>query len=316
MAVPPKRRARGSGAFQHVKFEETYGASPGGNYIRLPFVSSMLGAEQGLIESDLLGQGREPYDPSPDVINNAGDHVVPVDVRGFGHWLKLLFGAPDTSALPDDMYEHVFTSGADQLPSMSIELALPAAQKFGMNYGVRGNTLRIGMSRRGLLNATLGLIAKGETVAAASAAGTPQPIDVERFAQATGEVRQNGVLLGNVVSAEFGYSNNLDPVETIRPDGEIEDADPGMSGSSSSITVRFAGQSLFDKAVSGEPVALSFGWSKGPHSLVFENERVFLPRPKTPISGPNGIQATFQLQASGADGHVLTATLINDIAAY
>jgi hypothetical protein len=90
-------RARGSGSKLHGKFETVYGTPPTGNFIRLPFVSSNIGPEQGLIESDLLGQGREGFDPTLDVVNNDGDVVVPVDVRNFGHWLKLLTGAPATA---------------------------------------------------------------------------------------------------------------------------------------------------------------------------------------------------------------------------
>jgi hypothetical protein len=44
--------------------------------------------------------------------------------------------------------------------------------------------------------------------------------------------------------------------------------------------------------------------------------RVLLPRPKVPITGPAGIQASFDFQASGADGHILTAVLSNDVATY
>ena len=45
-------------------------------------------------------------------------------------------------------------------------------------------------------------------------------------------------------------------------------------------------------------------------------ERVFLPKAKRPITGPAGIQASFDWQGSGADGHVVTAELVNDVASY
>jgi hypothetical protein len=102
-------RARGANALMNVKDEVTYGTPPGGNYIQVPFVSSDIGPEQGLIESDLLGQGREPEDPVLDVVNNNGNLVVPVDVRAFGHWLKLLFGSPVTVAAGSASGDIVFS---------------------------------------------------------------------------------------------------------------------------------------------------------------------------------------------------------------
>jgi hypothetical protein len=88
-----------------------------------------------------------------------------------------------------------------------------------MNYGGRGNTLKIDMQRRGLLNAVVSLIAKGaNAMSGTSGAGTPTTLDVARFAQATGEIKKDGVQLGSVVAASLAFSNNLDKVETIQPD--------------------------------------------------------------------------------------------------
>jgi hypothetical protein len=195
---------------------------------------------------------------------------------------------------------------------------MPDVPEYEMNYGARGNTMKIGLSRRGLLNATLGLVAKGANdPIGTSGAGTPTTIDVLRFAQATGEITQDGVQLGSVVGAELNYSNNLDPVETIQPDGEIEDADPGMAGGMGNITLRFKDLILLNKAKGRTPVALTFGWTvDGGYSLLFTYERVLLPRSKRPITGPGGIQASFDWQASGADGHVCTVVLTNDVASY
>jgi hypothetical protein len=418
-------RARGANALMNVKEETTYGTPPTGNYIQMPYVSTDLGPEQGLIESDLLGQGREPEDPVLDVVNNNGNLVVPVDVRAFGHWLKLYFGDPVTAAggaasgdivfsaqpaadstitingtpftfkasgatgnqsnigatlsdtldslvtvlnssgvsgvaeatysktgsnttlhvvhdaaglagnaftlvagagsngtvsaatLAGGTVTHTFTSGGSSLPSQSIEIAMPDVPSYEMNYGARGGTMKIGLSRRGLLNATLGLVAKGANdPVGTSGGGTPTTIDVLRFAQATGEITQDGVQLGSVVAAELNYSNNLDPVETIQPDGEIEDADAGMAGGMGNITLRFKDLILLNKAKGRTPVALTFGWTVGDFGLLFTYERALLPRSKRPITGPKGIQASFDWQASGADGHVCTVVLTNDVASY
>ena len=58
----------------------------------------------------------------------------------------------------------------------------------------------------------------------------PAALDLKRFGHFNGAITRNGTALGNVVSAETTYANNLDRIETIRSDGRIE--------------VRFADQTL------------------------------------------------------------------------
>ncbi|ACL58770.1 phage tail tube protein [Methylobacterium nodulans] len=311
-------RARGANAIMAAAFETTYGTPPASGYRKLPFVSSNLGEEQGLIASDLLGYGREPLPPSKDVINNDGDVVVPIDLKNFGNWLKLFMGQP-TSTTNSGTTTHVFTSGAIDLPSMTVEAGLPEVPSYGQNFGVRGNTLRVQMQRSGLLTATLGLIAQGETKLTASAAGSLAEATLERFSPFQGTVTRAGVALGSVISAEFTYSNNLEKVEVIRGDGRIEDADPGMVAMTGSLAVRFANTALLDQATAGTPVEFTFGWvTDAARSLVFKVHSVFLPRAKTPVTGPNGVQATFNWQAAKDPtlGRTVTATLINNVPSY
>jgi hypothetical protein len=134
-----------------------------------------------------------------------------------------------------------------------------------------------------------------------------------------GEIKRNGTALGHIVSAELTYTNNLDKVEVIRPDGRIEDADPAMVAVTGSVNVRFADTVLLDQATSGDPCELSFGWAiDADKSLKFTVHSAFLPKPKTPIQGPGGIQAAFAWQAA-KDPTLLktcTAVLVNDVAAY
>ncbi|MBB3904182.1 hypothetical protein GGR33_003701 [Methylobacterium brachythecii] len=300
-------------------FETTYGTPPSTGFAKLPFVSSQLGEEQGLLESDLLGYGREPLPPTKDVANNDGDVVVPIDLRNFGTWLKLYFGAP-TSTAASDVHTHEFHSGAQQLPSMSVQIGMPEVPSYGMNFGVRGNTMRVAMQRSGLLTATLGLIAQGETKAAVpGAAASPSEAVIERFAQAQGSVSRNGIALGTVVSSEFTYSNQLEKVEVLRADGRIADADAGMVMMSGQIVVRFDSTTLLDQATNGTPCELDFGWTTdASRSLIIKGHSVFLPKAKTPVTGPNGVQATFAWQAAKDPtlGRTVTAILVNDVEGY
>lgn len=311
-------RARGANAVMAAAFETTYGTAPVSGFKKLPFVSAALGDEQGLIASDLLGYGREPLPPSRDVVNNEGNVVVPVDLRNFGNWLKLLMGSP-TSVETTGVYAHTFISGSLTLPSMSIQVGMPEVPSYGLNVGVRANTMQVQLQRSGLLTATMGLIAQGETKFATSQAGSPTEAVIERFSHFQGQVKREGTALGNVVSADFTYSNNLDKVEVIRPDGRIADADPGMVAVTGTINVRFADTTLLDQAAYGGPCELSFGWSIDvDRSLLLTMHSVFLPRAKTPVQGPAGIQAAFAWQAAKDPtlGKTCTVVLENDVASY
>ena len=52
---------------------------------------------------------------------------------------------------------------------------------------------------------------------------------------------------------EVTYSNGLDRIETIRSDGRIEGADPGMAALTGRMEVRFADTSLITQALDGSP---------------------------------------------------------------
>lgn len=420
-------RARGANAVMAVAFEDVYGTPETDGYYALPFVSAQIGEEQGLIASDLLGQGREPLPPSLDVANDEGDVVVPVDLRNFGFWLKGAFGGansagavaatgtivfsanpvnnstitlngvvwtfkaagaagPQTNigvslaatltqlaidlnasadgAIDDATYTvdattltvthdtagaasnaytlaaggtshgtvsgatlsggataHTFTSGAADLPSSDIEIGFPDVPSYGLNFGSRVNSIKIAMQRSGLLNATVSVIAQGETTSAAPAQDDPPTqLAVVRFAQFQGVIKKGGVQLGDIVSAEWTYSNNLDKVEVIgRGDGRIEDAEPAYVAVTGNITSRFKDTVLLDQAQSQEPVELSFEWVlDASRKLVITVHSVYLPKAKRPVTGPKGVQASFNFKASKDPTLTKTVTLdlTNDVAGY
>ena len=92
-------RSYGSAATLLALKESTYGVKPTGNWEKFGFVSSDLSAEQNLLSSELLGQGREPRAPFRDVITDEGNMVVPVEGRDFGRWLQLLLGNPTSAGV-------------------------------------------------------------------------------------------------------------------------------------------------------------------------------------------------------------------------
>ena len=306
-------RAQGARAQMALAFETTYGTPPASGFTRMPFASTTLGAEQPLQASELLGYGRDPLAPIKDAVTADGDVVVPIDAEGFGFWLKATFGAPVTSGT-DAPYTHEYRSGSWSLPSFAVETAMPEVPRYAVYAGCMVDSLNWQMARSGLLTATASIVAQGESVDTTSAAGTPADITLRRFGHFNGAVTRNGVNIGNVVSADLTYANNLDRIETIRADGKIDGTDPSIAALTGNIVVRFADQTLVNQAINGEACALEFSYTLATgESLTLTAHAVYLPRPRIEISGPQGVQATFDWQAASDPiaGRMCTVTLIN-----
>ncbi len=218
----------------------------------VPFASTSLGAEQPLITSELLGQGRDPTAPIKDAVTVDGDVVVPIDVENFGLWLKAAFGQPVTSGdHAQDPY--VPSPGPGPCPACSI--------RDGHAGGCRAmrctpaavvDQLSWQMARSGLLTATARLVAQGgEAVGAVSGAGTPTALGLQRFGHFNGSIsgmaaprqcvsRPRSPMpmasTGSRPSATMDASRV--PIPAWRPHRRVE--------------VRFAESTLVDQAIAGD----------------------------------------------------------------
>lgn len=155
-------RAYGWNAKLLIAEESTYGTLSSGPYTQVPFASSAIDSEQGLISSNVLGLGRDPTTPFQDVINVEGDLAVPVDLRNIGIWLKAVFGVPETTN-ENGVYTHTFESGKTTLPSYSLELGLAEVPEFIRFLGARANSIAFNFARSGEAQATVSLMAQSET---------------------------------------------------------------------------------------------------------------------------------------------------------
>jgi hypothetical protein len=120
-------------------------------------------AEQPLLNSELLGYGRDPLAPIKDAVTADGDVVVPLDANAFGFWLKAAFGEPTTTG--SGPWTHEFRSGSWTLPSLAIETGMPEVPRYAMYSGCVLDQLSWQMQRAGLLTATARLVAQGEASA-------------------------------------------------------------------------------------------------------------------------------------------------------
>jgi len=310
-------RAQGARSQLAAAFETTYGTAPTSGFMQMPFASASLGVEQPLLASELLGYGRDPLAPLKDAVTVDGDIKVPLDAEAFGFWLKAAFGSPTTTGTTNRT--HTFKSGSWNLPSMAIEVAMPEIPRFAMYTGCVLDQLSLQMQRSGLLTADVKLIAQGENVATATAAGTPTGYALQRFGHFNGAIKRNGTALGNIVSADITYSNNVERIETIRSDGRIDGADPSIAALTGRIDVRFADTTLMDQALNGSSASLEFSWVISANvSLTITAHAVYLPRPRVEIQGPQGIQASFDWQAAydSVAGQMCTIVLKNQVSSY
>lgn len=214
---------------------------------------------------------------------------------------------------------HTFTSGGWTLPSLAIETQMPEVPRFSMYSGAVIDEFSWEMKRAGLLQGTVKLIAQGESVVAATVAGSLTALNYKRFGHFNGAVLRDGVAIANITQARINYMNNLERIDAIRSDGRIEGADPSIAALKGQIVTRFSDLTLFNQAIAGTPCALQFSHTiSAAENFVFTAHAVYLPRPRVPIEGPSGVEATFDWQAALAisPARMATAVLTNGVATY
>ena len=218
-------------------------------------------------------------------------------------------------------YRHEWLSGGDDVPSFTFEIGHPRliTPVFFRHLGTVMDSLAFEMGQEGPANGTVQLVAQGEETAAATIDATPDAFALKRFSQGRGFIQRGGVPLAGVTGGNLTFSNNLERVRVIRDDGKIEAAEPTFASCQGAMTVRFDGASLVAEAANGEPVSLEYGFSMAEGwQLSFELFRVFLPKPKYAVSGPGGVEASFDWRAAYDEtaGTMLRARLLNDVVSY
>jgi hypothetical protein len=230
-------------------------------------------------------------------------------------------GTVSAAMLTGGGYRHEWLSGGDDIPSYTFEIGHPqlVTPVFFRHLGTVMESLGFEMGREGPANGTMQLVAQGEEKATATIDATPDTFVLKRFSQGRGFIKRGGVALAGVTGGSLTFSNNLERVRVIRDDGKIEAADPTISTCTGAMTVRFDGTTLVAEAANGEPVAVEYGFTMAEGwSLSFELFRVFLPKPKYTVSGPGGVEASFDWRAAYDEsaGTMLRARLLNDVASY
>jgi len=265
----------------------------------------------------VLGLGRDPQAPINDLLRVGGQITVPLDVRNIGYWLKLLLDDPTTTG--SDPYTHTFVSGSTSLPSAAIEIGHPDVPAFFLLKGVRADSMAITLDRTGKPVAVFNLVGQNEVKAATTVDGSPTSLVLTRFNQVQGDIQRNAAALANVNNASVTYRNNLEPVETIRADNLVEDADAGQAAFDGSLSTRFASTTLYDDAVADTPIDLDLIYTiDASNKLTLAGQEIHLERNKPSVDGSGGISQDFNFQGAddSGEGEMLEVVLINDVSSY
>ena len=305
----------------------SFGALPSGNWAPTYIYSHTLAETSPFQNDGLLGlarsNDRDQAAPSPGLPVASGQIVVPVDYNHVGAWLTKLMGAAvDTGS--GDPYTHVFTSGAEVLPISAMEIAVKnvgGATKYMQYMGIIANKGTIEISRAaGYQKMTIDAMFRSEGTSASSAGGTPAAAWAREPVAATlGVMNIGGSLAANILKMNLTMDNKVTAQAflngTAYPSGFDLDDEMAVTGT---IDVRFLTSTMYDHAVNGDILDLTMAFNVGQtHSLAFDMATCRLERTGVPITGPGGIQQTFNFRAEQTNSAAqLVATLKSLVASY
>lgn len=299
--------------------------TPSGNQTQ---IGVSLDATLTALAADLSASGDTQVSKCTYTANTTDDHLeIEFDTAGVtGNAFTLAAsansgGVVSHGTLTGGGYRHEWLSGGDDIPSFTFEIGHPklVTPVFFRHLGTVMESLAFEMGQEGPANGTVQLVAQGEETAAATIDATPDAFALKRFSQGRGFIQRGGAPLAGVTGGNLTFSNNLERVRVIRDDGKIEAAEPTFASCQGAMTMRFDGATLVAEAANGEPIALDYGFSMAEGwQLSFELFRVFLPKPKYSVSGPGGVEASFDWRAAYDEGAgtMLRARLLNDVASY
>lgn len=173
----------------------------------MPFARSNAGIGTAAAGIRTAGYGRDPLAPTGDrPFTGSGGPYRCGSVRVS---LKAAFGQPVSGTTPKT---HTFQSGNWTLPSMAIGNGDARSAAFRHVFRLRAGSVDVADATSASLTATARLVAQGETIAPPRLLEHRLALGLQRFGHFNGTVKCNGSALGNVVSAEITYSNNLDRI--------------------------------------------------------------------------------------------------------
>ncbi len=311
-------QARGRKGQLLMDFESVYGTTPGTpNGLQMPFYSNSLKGTQELIADELIRNNRNASEPALDVMDVKGSVVVPVDVIGFGWWLKAMFGAPVTTG--SGPYTHTFKPGNTQ-PSMVLETGFTGIGKYLLYNGCKISKCTISFGPKGDVRATLDIVGGKFAAGAASFDATPVAIAVTKFRGSQLAMQEGGSAIATVLGGDLTIEFGLDEDQyCVGGAGARADIPEGIIQVSGNIRTLFEDLALITKATGATESSLVWTWTSGTASLALTIPELLYSPSLPGIENAKGVvlDQTFKgFYKDHADATSIKAILTNTQASY
>lgn len=293
-------------------------AAPGASAIRLPFNSNSVAASQNSTSPSTIRGNRSPVEPIFGNKDLGGSIVAPVDYVAIGYWLKMAFGAPETTAVSGG-HQHVYKINNAQ-PSFSMEKMFPGISKYIVASGCKISKLSITVGGDGELTASIDVMGAKETVNGSSLSATPTEARFVRASNFDAALKIGGAEAARITSFSIEIDFGLDGDSySIGKHGYREAICEGICSVTGTMEAFFADSTYLDMAESSTETSAELILTQDTKSLSFKMPEIKFALTSPSIDGPSGVKQSLNYSAyydDSAEASAVVVTLVNDMTAY
>ena len=319
----PDKVARGYKTTCMLDYETSFGVAPSTKApVILPINSFGLTVSRNKNSAQTLRGRRDPDMPFDGNVETSGDLVVPVDVRSFGYWLKLLFGDPTTSG-SGSAYTHVFKP-ADESPSAVLQCSYGTSPAtFGHFPGCKISSLQLAAGGDEELTATLSMVGKMATFDTTDydTGSDAETVVLKRLSNFQASLKKDNTTFAVCTGFDINIDNGLDTdTRTLGTAGELYDIPEGIMSVTGNVTCLFTSLALLNDAKSSTEMSLELSFAiDANNSLSILLPEVQIQYQGPTVEGPTGIRTQYPFVAyfnDSAKNTVVEVTLKNDVDSY
>lgn len=290
------------------------------NATEIKFSSFEFGKEPEYVDDDTIKT--QVLQDKPDYMDSVSSGTVSsiLCLNDSGHWLKLLWGAPQTTDNSNGTYNHVYTLSTADRPSALVCLENASGAKFSRWNGVMLNTMsfNLGEIEQKVSYELMGCL---QTLESASWDSSATELPKSRACAKSGIVYDidGASTLGEVSSTSINITNDLQGQKLIDGQegyGQILLGQPMVSGTASVLLA--SDDSMVEHAISetSKPMTLVSKTSDGSTQMHIHLPAVMFKEPKLTVDSSAGIIQELEWVAHAAGANVPVITLINQVASY